>query len=113
MVRVVEVILKPGEKMDLPTSCSASRSQSPEMRPSSWLSRRGGPGKLHHSGERQRHSATTMHKHGMPSGKTTTAKMLKWLYNKGSRLDKKINRKAKKYLMWMISMPYCAWLGNL
>jgi hypothetical protein len=54
-----------------------------------------------------------MHKHGMPSGKTTTAKMLKWLYNKGSRLDKKINRKAKKYLMWMISMPYCAWLGNL
>jgi hypothetical protein len=48
----------------------------------------------------------------MPSGQTIIAKMLKWQNNKGSRLDKK-NHKAKKYLAWMISMPYCAWIGNL
>jgi len=97
MVRQVDVVLEPGERTDLPSCCNASASQSSEMRPPSWLSRRGGrgAGELHHSRRRQRHSATTIHIHGMPSAQTARAKVLQWQYAKGQRLEKKINQKAK------------------
>lgn len=113
MVRLVDLIFELGERTDLLYCCNASsRSHSPEMRPPSWPSRRGRR-ELHHSGERQRYSATTIHNHGTLSAHTAVAKMLQYKISKGQRLDKKINHKAKIMQNKLFQCPVFALLGNL
>lgn len=111
MVRLVDLIFELGERTDLLNCCNpSSRSHSPEMRPPSLLSRRGGR-ELHHSGERQRYSATTIHNHGTLSAHTAEAEMLQCKMSKGQRLDKKINLKAKIMQNRLFQRPVSPCLG--